>query len=114
MSNNINYILIHVLCDEVQIEKRIFAFDDDKFEMIKLQTPKTNRNAYEKDDENNSGRFDITLYHPDVKLLGDYSKNKDEPDILSLSNPLYLFDWRNFINQKYENQKNQLYTLIVS
>lgn len=96
-----------------KLRKKI-AFDDDKFEIIKLQTPITNRNSSDEDDENNSGRFDITFYNSDVKLLGDYSKNKNGPGMSSLSTPLFLSDWKHFINQKYDNQKHQLYTLIVS
>ena len=60
--------------------------------MIKLQTSITNRNASDEDDEKNSGRFDITLYHPDVKLLEDYSKNKNELDMPCFSKPLSLSD----------------------
>ena len=91
MSNNINNIFIHVLCDDFQIEK-IFPFYYDKFEIIKLQTPITNQNVSDVGDENLPQKFDITLYHPDVKLLGDYSKVKNEPDMPSLSNPLSLSD----------------------
>ena len=84
-------------------KSKFFSFDDDKFEIIKLQTPITNRNASDEDDENLPQRFYITLYHPDVKLLGNYSKNKNVPGISSLSTPLCLSDWRHFISQKYEN-----------
>ena len=109
MSNNINNIFIHLLCDDVEIEKKIFAFEEGKSKHILLETPPTNQNVSDVDDNIPPRRFDITLVDdPNVKLLGNYSEITNDAEILRLTQPLCLSDWKHFINQRYDNQKQSV------
>ena len=98
----------------MEIEKKILAFEEGKYKHILLQTPTTNQNVSDVDDNISPRRFDITLVDPNVKLLGNYSEVTNGAEIPRLTQPLCLSDWKHFIDQKYEMQTMRLYTLIVS
>ena len=90
--NKITNILIHVICNDEQIEKAMFAFKNDDIKCKRFPI-RQNQNVSDDNNETFATSFSVTLYHPNnVKLLGDYTNLENSTDMPPLSKPLCLAD----------------------